>query len=260
MCVNCCGEDFGYLTGSQPFTPPPTNQSSFHRWTVGAIYYASLAVAEALGSTNTSQIQDTFANYANPYTPVYTIYENGVPARVAAFNYMDAAGNGSADATLSIVLPSVPSQVTVKYLLAGSVSTKSSTGSITWAGQTFGPTFGSDGRPQGTLNTTTFPCDSGTNTCNITLPAPSFALVFLSDDALKNAGGDTAAPTFATTAATKAVTQTIDPSVLATSNGMNGKLRLGGSTSREKSGAAPGARVSAAVFALLGLVATGVMA
>jgi hypothetical protein len=250
------------LKRPQPFTPPPTNQSSFHQWTVGAIYYASLAVAEVLGSTNTSQIQDTYANYASDYTPVYTIYENGAPARVAAFNYMDAAGNGSAGAMLSIVLPTAPSQVTVKYMLADSVSTKSSTGNITWAGQTFGPTFGSDGRPQGTLNTTTVPCDTGTNTCNITLPAPSFALVFLTDDALKNAGDDAPAATFATTAVTKAKVQTIDPSVLATSNGMNGKMRLGGSTSPkgQQSGARPGARASAAAGALLAVVAAAVMA
>jgi hypothetical protein len=99
---------------SQPFTPPPTNQSSFHQWTVGAMYYSALAVAEALGRSNTSQVQDTLVNYGNPQTPAYAIYENGAPARVAAFNYMDDGGNGTATSTLSIVLPSAPAQVTVK--------------------------------------------------------------------------------------------------------------------------------------------------
>jgi hypothetical protein len=98
----------------QPFTPPPTNQSSFHQWTVGAMYYSALAVAEALGRSNTSQVQDTLVNYGNPQTPAYAIYENGAPARVAAFNYMDDGGNGTATSTLSIVLPSAPAQVTVK--------------------------------------------------------------------------------------------------------------------------------------------------
>jgi hypothetical protein len=52
-------------------------------------------------------------NFGNEFTPAYAIYENGAPARVAAFNYMtDPSGNS--DATLTIVLPKAPSQVHVK--------------------------------------------------------------------------------------------------------------------------------------------------
>ncbi|KAG6824812.1 hypothetical protein H0H93_001510, partial [Arthromyces matolae] len=38
-----------------PFTPPPTNQSTFHQWTVGPTYYASLIAAEAIGPSNGTQ-------------------------------------------------------------------------------------------------------------------------------------------------------------------------------------------------------------
>jgi hypothetical protein len=61
----------------QPFTPPPTNQSTFHQWTIGPIFYSSLIIAEAFGSSNESQIIDMFANNADIYTPAYAIYDNG---------------------------------------------------------------------------------------------------------------------------------------------------------------------------------------
>lgn len=62
---------------SQPFTPPPTNQSTFHQWTIGPIFYASLLISEAFGKSGEAQIIDMFANNANIYTPAYAIYDNG---------------------------------------------------------------------------------------------------------------------------------------------------------------------------------------
>jgi hypothetical protein len=55
--------------------------------------------------------------------------------------------------------------------------------------------------------------------CQVKVPAPGFALVFLTDDSLSESNpGPTA--TFATTAYTKLHgTATVDPSILATSNG-----------------------------------------
>jgi hypothetical protein len=88
--------------------------------------------------------------------------------------------------------------------------------------QTFGSAFSSDGRPVGTLDVQTVPCDQTNNVCQVKVPAPGFALVFLTDDSLSesNQGPTT---TFATTAYTKQHgTATIDPSVLATSNGEKG--------------------------------------
>lgn len=103
-----------------------------------------------------------------------------------------------------------------------------------------GNAFESDGRLVGNESIQTVACDQATNTCAIKVPAPGFALVFLSDAAL----GESSSPTpvtFATTAFTKTVnTVTIDPSVLATSNGHGGKVRPGelGSTSKGSSNGA----------------------
>ena len=50
------------MARGQPFTPPPTNLSTTHAWTVGPIFYSTLVLAEALGTTNTSQVLDLNAN------------------------------------------------------------------------------------------------------------------------------------------------------------------------------------------------------
>ncbi|KAF5376627.1 hypothetical protein D9615_007857 [Tricholomella constricta] len=214
-----------------PFTPPPTNQSSFHQWTVGPIYYSALVVAETLGASNGTQVLDLNANNGDIHTPAYAIYENGDPVRVGIINFITDP-SGASDISVSIAIGgsgigqpnATPAQVKVKYLLASSVSQK---GNYTWAGQTFGGIFDSDGRPIGSENITTVPCDQALNICVIKVPAPSYALVFLSDEALTETSG--AAPTtFPTTAQTKTRnTVTIDPSVLATSNGGFDKKRLG---------------------------------
>ncbi|KAF5353171.1 hypothetical protein D9757_012643 [Collybiopsis confluens] len=219
-----------------PFTPPPTNQSTFHQWTIGPVYYSTLILAESFGLSNQSQILDLGANSNNIYTPAYAIYENGNPVRVALFNYITDP-SGASDYTVSIAVGGgqtgtangTPGQVKVKYLLAPSVSEKSN---ITWAGQTFGDHFASDGRPMGTETIQTIPCDTSSNTCSIKVPAPGFALVFLTDDALVESGSGDATTTFPTTAYTKlGNTATVDPRVLATSNGDRGSGNLG-STSK----------------------------
>jgi len=218
-----------------PFTSPPTNQSTFHQWTIGPIYYSALVTAEALGASNASQVLDLNVNEGNIYTPGYGIYENGNPVRVALFNFVTDS-SGASDLTVSIAVGgsgigqqnATPAQVKVKYLLASSVSQK---GNFTWAGQTFGGIFQSDGRLMGTENITTVQCDQTTNLCAVKVPAPGFALVFLNDDAFtENDGGPST--TFPTTAQTKTInTITIDPSVLATSNGHSGMGSKLGSTS-----------------------------
>jgi hypothetical protein len=112
-----------------------------------------------------------------------------------------------------------------RYLSAISTAQK---GNITWGGQTFGGLFTSDGRPMGALNISSIPCNSSTQICSITVPAPSAALVFLTPHS--------AAPllekTFATTRTTRTKnTVTVDFGVVATSNGENGRSRRLGSTS-----------------------------
>ncbi|KAF8636113.1 hypothetical protein AX17_003816 [Amanita inopinata Kibby_2008] len=227
-----------------PFTAPPTNQSHFHQWTVGPIYYSALVMAETLG--NSSQVLDmTYVNNnINHQTPAYVIYENGKPARIALFNYVtDPSGAHDVNVTISIggqatgQSNATPAQVTVKYLRAQSVATK---GNITWAGQTFGSYFESDGRPMGQESIQTVQCDQSNNACTIPVYAPSFALVFLSDDSLKEVESGPYT-TYSTTAVTKSHnTATVDPSVLATSNGHGGfdKQRLGSTSKGSLSGAA----------------------
>jgi hypothetical protein len=119
-----------------PYPAPPTNQSTYRQWTIGPIYYSALVMAEALGSSNTSQVLDLLPNNANIYTPAYAIYQGGNLARILLFNYVTDP-SGASDLTVQLNLMGAggsagPSQVQVKYLQASSVSQK---GNITWAGQ-----------------------------------------------------------------------------------------------------------------------------
>ena len=160
---------------------PPTNQSAFHQWTIGPIvsnsfdqssisylslgcqYYAALVVAETFRFSGSSQILNLNANNGNIFTPGYAVYEGGSLSKLALFNFMmDPSGNNDYTATISIKPVTILAQVKVKYLSAPSVSSKNN---ITWAGQTFGANFASDGRLQGDLNIQTIPCDTNSNTC-----------------------------------------------------------------------------------------------
>ncbi|KAF8079214.1 glycoside hydrolase family 79 protein [Lyophyllum atratum] len=197
---------------------PPTNQTAFNQWTVGAIYYSVLIVAEIFGKSNVSQIVDTSNN--GIYTPSYAIYDNGVLSKVALLNFIDdSTGAHDIMGTITVNGGQVPSEVHVKYFEASSVSVKRN---ITWAGQTFGNKYEVDGRLKGEVNITKIPCNH--NLCHIPLKAPSFALVFLTDPTATTQ--DAPAATFQTTAFTKTVnTVTVDASLLATSNGQSGKDR-----------------------------------
>lgn len=75
---------------------------------------------------------------------------------------------------------------------------------MSWAGQTLGKWTQSDGRLQGEETVLTVNCDQGSNTCAVKVPAPGFALVFMSDDAFQQSAPQTTA-TFATTAVTRTV-------------------------------------------------------
>ncbi|KAJ6554258.1 hypothetical protein B0H19DRAFT_1152984 [Mycena capillaripes] len=246
-----------------PFTSPPTNESTFHQWTVGPVYYSALVAAEAIGPSNTTQILDLQANGNNEFTPAYGIYEAGEPVRVALFNYItDPSGTSDVTAVISIDGGNAtPGQVKVKYLQAASVAQK---GGYTWAGQTFGGNFESDGRLAGTEDVQTVQCDTTAKTCSVKVPAPGFALVFLSDAAQT----ETAMPskTFSTTALTKTQnTATVARSVLATSNGHGGGddplLHNGdlGSTSRGSKSGARALRPAAALLVTSGALALGAM-
>ncbi|KAG6864519.1 hypothetical protein C0991_008981 [Blastosporella zonata] len=86
-----------------PFTPPPTNQSSFHQWTVGPTYYSALVTAESIGPSNITQLMDLGANNGNEYTPAYAFYENGNPVRVGIINYVTDP-TGASDLQVQIAI------------------------------------------------------------------------------------------------------------------------------------------------------------
>ncbi|KAI0051175.1 glycoside hydrolase family 79 protein [Auriscalpium vulgare] len=228
-----------FHTGGQnsyynPFTPPPTNQSTYRQWTIGPVYYAALVMAEALGPSNASQVVDLNMNSGNTFTPGYAIYENGSPTKLVLFNFVTDNSTAS-DYTASISIGggqtgqpgASPSQVKVKYLRAESVSQK---GNFTWAGQTLGQHFESDGRLTGDVDVQTVTCD-GNNVCAVTVPAPSVALVFLTDDSY-SAVTPSDTLTFPTSVQTRTVnTIYIDPSAIKTSNGHWGMEDHVGATS-----------------------------
>ncbi|KAG8892735.1 hypothetical protein FRB99_002468 [Tulasnella sp. 403] len=250
----------GQSDSYNPFTPPPTNLSMTHQWTTGPVYYSTLAVAETFGQTNKSQIVDL--NLPSEFQPGYAIYEDGVPTRLALINFVtDPSGASTFNAVYSPQGGTVPDHVSVRYLSAASVSEKFA---ITWANQTLGSgILSSDGRLQGEEGTVTIPCDTAANTCTIPVYAPSFALVFLSDDARAHSSPatPTSTLTFATTAFTNANQHPmIDPSVLKTMNGEGGPgPRHTGSTTKGQGNNVLNAAVSAlsvpALWSLFAVVA-----
>ncbi|RPD63414.1 glycoside hydrolase family 79 protein [Lentinus tigrinus ALCF2SS1-6] len=242
-----------------PFTAPPTNETHFHQWTIGPIFYSVLAVSETLGSSNNSRIIDLGANSGNVYTPGYAIYENEKLARLAFVNFMtDPSGANDYTVTISIDggetgrPAATPAQIKVKYLVAPSVGEKFN---ITWGNQTFGGQFESDGRLKNDLHIETIQCDQAANTCQVKVPAPGFALVFMSEEAAAESE-PTSTATFGTTAITKIKnTATIDEAVLATSNGNKGMEQYSGSTSFGSNAAARVTGAHPSVMALLAVAA-----
>ncbi|CAE6436327.1 unnamed protein product [Rhizoctonia solani] len=212
-----------------PFTPPPTNQSAFRQWTTGSVYYSTLIAAELFGKSGKSRIMDLNPNNGENLTPGYVVYEDGQPTRMLFINYVDDASGGH-DIWVRVQIgggeiqqpPASPPRIWVKYFEAPSVSFK---GNMTWAGQTLGNHFESDGRLQGNEVIHTIECDPVTNQCSVPLKAPSLALVFLTETALQNSSPEpSATASFETTFVTRLRhTATIDEAVLATSNGRGGE-------------------------------------
>jgi hypothetical protein len=234
-----------------PFTAPPTNVSSFSQWTVGPVYYSVLIMAEIIGNSKQARIADLFANDNNDFTPAYVIHEGDNPARLALFNLVEDTNHGH-DYTATVNLPgSVPS-VKVKRLSSNTVTQLNG---FTWANQTFGGNFESDGRPVGDVVVETIQCTqaNGGSTCLVPVPAPGFALVFLTDSALgESDGGKTV--TYSTTVVTKAHnTVTLSEGVLETSNGQDSSVRqrLGSTSSGSQNGAVVIARLGVGMLAVV---------
>ncbi|KDN36302.1 hypothetical protein RSAG8_10924, partial [Rhizoctonia solani AG-8 WAC10335] len=133
---------------------------------------------------------------------------------------------------------------------------------MTWAGQTLGNHFESDGRLQGQEVVHTIDCDPVTNQCSVPLRAPSLAVVFLTDSALQNSSPEEGATaSFETTFVTRLRhTATVDQAVLATSNGRGGKNgHLVGSTSFGSIGSGVAINTGIPGMGMLIAVITGVM-
>jgi len=188
-------------------------------------------MAEILGPKNKSRISDVTQDIN---APMYIISEDDKPTKVALINFVtDSTGKSTYNAVISLGGASigqsnaVPSQVKVKYLLADSTASKYN---FTWAGQTFGGALESDGRLSGTVNVTTVQCDQNANTCTVPVPAPGFALVFLTEDALNDVTPSSTV-TFPTTAVSTSSQIYIDPKLLASTNGHTGMKNVRGATS-----------------------------
>jgi hypothetical protein len=119
--------------------------------------------------------------------------------------------------------------------------------------QTYGGTFATDGRLQGNMDVQTVNCDQSANTCSVQVPAPGFALVFLTSTAYSESNPSTT-QTFSTSSYTrKHNTATIPASILATSNGHSGSTWQLSSTSK---GSVSGAQAVAipGVVALIAMI------
>lgn len=220
--------------------------SRIYEWTTGSVYYSTLLVAELFGKSENSRIVDITHTSSIPvtvttnynedgtsndttqsddmYHPSYLVYDGDTPARAALFNFIsDPSGASDTQVTLNFNNTAAPASVSVRYLRAPQVEEQYN---ITWAGQTMGTSFTSDGTLRGDRATDTITCNNGV--CVIPVYAPSVALVFLTDDALSSSTPSAEAAPFATTVIGNG-DATIDPRVLETSNGQDGRK---GSTSK----------------------------
>ncbi|TFK99939.1 hypothetical protein BDV98DRAFT_623195 [Pterulicium gracile] len=202
-----------------PFTAPPTNVSSFYQWTVGPTYYSILIMAEVVGNSGKARVADLFVNNNNEFTPGYVIHEGGAPARLALFNYIEEA-SGTHDYTATVQVPGSISSVKVKRLSSDTVTQLSG---YTWGGELTMETI--------TCTPSTSDEGAATSTCLVSVPAPGFALVYLTEDAIAAADrlGSQPTATYSTSAVDKARnTATVPPEVLATSNGHDAKSDAAG--------------------------------
>ncbi|KAJ3986343.1 hypothetical protein F5890DRAFT_1007130 [Lentinula detonsa] len=159
-------------------TPPNISEIDTGSWTTDPPFYALIVTAEILSSSNGTTVTDlNVSTDVNATIGGYAIYDatNSSLNRIVLFNY----GTDSMDFTLPSGAKATNSQnALVKYLSASSVTEKYN---IAWGEQTFlGVT---DGKPVSVnashdwaYSNQNLDCSNG---CNITVPGPSLAVVFL---------------------------------------------------------------------------------
>ncbi|EJD52125.1 hypothetical protein AURDEDRAFT_111590 [Auricularia subglabra TFB-10046 SS5] len=237
-----------------PFMSPPHNATAPFMWTVGPVMYTIVAMAEALGKTGTARVADLRANNDNPYTPAYMVYENNQPARLVLLNYMSDPTGGH-DYTVR-VRTTVP-EVKARYMVAPRLKSKMN---ITWAGQTFGGYFESDGLLKGEHVTETIPCTGGV--CAVRVPGPSIVMVFLTDSAYHP---DDDIKTFASSHTTRMYnTAAMEAGAIQTSNGLSaaqrkamGKSSTSSNRWAEEHAGAPALRPAASALFFIAAAAVG---
>jgi hypothetical protein len=124
---------------------------------------------------------------------------------------------------------------------------------ITWANQTMGASYTSDGRLYQEQETVSIQCDMAAKTCSIPVYAPSIALVFLTNAAVQEAvGEEQVTSTFATTVVNVG-SATVDPGALSTGNGQMGSGATGATSqgSAQQSGAIRAVTLSTIVATIL---------
>lgn len=158
------------------FQPPSDQDYLGSNWITGAIYYAELVVAEALGNHSivTDLNLDNSLTSPSSSVAVYAIYdgEQHYKSKLVLLNY-DYPRNSSGDndnTTQAFVLPAnLTSSVGVRYLLASNITEQTA---IMWAGQT----VGGNGELQGEQALDVIEC---TNGCTISVPGPGLAVAWL---------------------------------------------------------------------------------
>lgn len=145
---------------------PPTEPDA--EWHTGTPYYPLLFIAEAF-SSNGSVVSDLRLELADDRVAGYGIWDGAGETRgkLIFFNYAEDAPR-----TFAIPANASAERVAVRTLAADKLTTRQG---IKWAGQT----VGKNGELVGERTTEYLDCGKG---CNITVPAPGIALVFVDVD------------------------------------------------------------------------------
>lgn len=165
-----------------PFSPPDAVAGGAGAWTTNSPFYGMLTVSEALESASGSRVVDL--NIKNSVfdgsqtSAGYAIYDGkeDTAHTLVIFNYKNVTGTTSDYAIDAAFVPEDKSEITIRYLVAGSVNEKTN---IAWGGKTYA------GVGDATPVDATFPANvpdktlSCTGGCTIQVPGPGLAVVFL---------------------------------------------------------------------------------
>ncbi|OCB88494.1 hypothetical protein A7U60_g4402 [Sanghuangporus baumii] len=162
------------------FEPPSEEEYLSSDWKTGAIYYATLVVAETISSNSSVVVDLNLDNSMTSYDASvagYAIYDGPdlTKSKFVLFNYDYPRANtdesdATSNTTQTFVLPgNLSDSIGVRYLIADNITEQTA---ISWAGQTVGV----NGALQGVQLMDVFNCSNG---CNVTVPGPGLVVVWL---------------------------------------------------------------------------------